>query len=223
MSLSPGFVKICGVQAPEHIDWVVGAGATAVGLNFSPASSRRVTSLQGKLLADHARSLPADLLLVGVFLDATPDAINQIVDEVGLDIAQIHLRDKSFDLTAIASPVIPVLHPSPDDGSDAVRAGIDRILATRSDIPAVLFDAWSATTIGGSGQLGNWDLAAQLTRDYPIILAGGLSPDNVARAIAEVHPIGVDVASGVETDKVKDADKINSFVANARSAFPGTS
>jgi phosphoribosylanthranilate isomerase len=219
MNLPQGFVKICGVKEPEHIEWAAASGATAVGLNFAPVSTRRISEEQGRLLAEHARSLANRPILVGVFLDVPEAEINRIAEIVGLDYVQVHIRDQPIAWVDFDRPVLPVFHPASDANLDIIRRAIDSALGSRSDIPAIFLDAYTPNAIGGTGQLGNWDAARTLVADYPVILAGGLTPENVTQAIADVQPAGVDVASGVESDKTKDQSKIKDFVANARSAF----
>jgi phosphoribosylanthranilate isomerase len=214
-----GLIKICSLRQPEQAACAAAAGANFFGLNFAPVAWRRVTIDEACAISAVAEVSGGGPAPIGVFLDQSTEEINAIASAVGLAFAQIHIHDTPIDWAAIEHPVIPVFRPTSDDDMGTVGREIDSVLIARPDITAVLLDAYSPTTVGGAGVVGNWDVAAGLSRHYPIMLAGGLTPENVAKAIATVRPMGVDVSSGVETDKVKDRVRIQAFVTNARAAF----
>jgi phosphoribosylanthranilate isomerase len=190
-------VKICGITRQVDADVAAEAGADWIGLNFWPGSKRRVT-------IDAARGIRTPLHKVGVFVNATLDEIRRAVEEVGLDRIQLH-GDEPADFWAGPPPALRVAR-----GLDALSAGEG----------VVLLDA-ATPGYGGAGEPLDWELvraAVEKTR-REIILAGGLTPANVAEAVRVVRPAGVDVASGVESSPgIKDAEKIRAFVTAARGA-----
>ena len=198
-------VKICGVIRPGSAAEVVAAGADAVGLNFVPTSPRFVTHEQAvKLLAE----LGPFAAGVGVFADA----------HSALAVADLKLRAVQVYDTEPFAPL-----PLPHILAARIRkpADLDRLakLADLSRPAAVLIDAYSPHALGGTGERAPWHLLEGWSCGLPLILAGGLTPDNVADAIHQVRPWGVDVASGVESSpRVKDPIKMRDFIAAARDA-----
>lgn len=214
-------IKICGIKTIDDAQAAVDAGADAVGLNFYEKSRRYVET---KVAADIARSLPADVALVGVFVNSSSERINDIAGSVGLQAIQLHgdepprlLKEISEDCWIVrarrwrARGILEVV----DDLETCREAG--------RKVDAVLLDAAVAGQFGGTGSILPWSAM----KDYrlsvgetPLILAGGLTPENVAEAIRIVQPHGVDVASGVEgSPGAKDHEKIHAFVQAARTAF----
>ncbi len=210
-------VKICGITRSEDAEHAVRAGADWLGLNFWPRSKRHVDrSVAAEVAtaarrAAQARSDGAGLALVGVFVNQPLAEIAEIAATVGLDLVQLHGDE------------------SPADCRDAVAAGLSIIKAltvTReSDIDSLARFPCKIFLIdtpdpgyGGSGRTCDWTLAsAAVVSGARIVLAGGLTPDNVARAVAEVRPYAVDVASGVEeVPGRKDPDKISAFIRAAK-------
>ena len=152
-------------------------------------------------------------LTVGVFANHDPDAVNEIVDECGIDLVQLSGGEPWSACLLANRQVIKVLHVAPDE---AAADAFDRIQA--GSAIAVLLDRADATAYGGTGRPLDWQEAAQVSASLPVWLAGGLTPDNVAEAIRTVQPWCVDVSSGVETDGVKDLAKIRTFVAAVKAA-----
>jgi phosphoribosylanthranilate isomerase len=181
-------------------------GADAVGFVFAP-SSRRLQPVQAY---DIVRRLPPDVLTVGVFRDEAPQRVVDIVHQVGLKAAQLHGHESPSDTAFVRERVRMVIK--------AFAAGslaLERVAEYRAD--AILVD--SATP--GSGQVFDWALAEGAPLHRRVILAGGLTPDNVADAIRRVHPWGVDVASGVERSPgKKDPILVRDFVERAKAAEP---
>ena len=228
-------VKICGLTRPEDAAAAVRAGADWLGLNFWPGSKRAIDAARGQELAAAARAAArleagregvtdtrASVTLVGVFVNQAADHIADVVADVGLDRVQLH-GDEGPEACAalaargVAAPrVIKAL-------SLAAAADVDRALAwVAAGVDTLLVDTPSAG-YGGSGRTFDWTLARALVdagaeSGCQVILAGGLTADNVAQAVARVMPFGVDVASGVETAPgIKDADAMAAFVRQARS------
>jgi phosphoribosylanthranilate isomerase len=192
---------VCGITRTEDAQLAAECGAAAVGFNFWPNSPRYCFPEHAKAISE---SLPPFVARVGVFVDSPADRIEEIVRKVGLSAVQLHGGETPQDCKRLSVPVIKAVHAT-DDLSAAELAGYD--------VAAFLLDAPSAGH-GGSGKVFDWNIAARLNLQRPVILAGGLTPSNVAQAIAAVHPYGVDVASGVEASPgVKDPEKVEAFFA----------
>jgi phosphoribosylanthranilate isomerase len=200
------FVKICGITSVEDASHAVAAGATALGFVFWPKSPRFVTP---ECAADIARAVPPGVDTVGVFVDAPIERVNETVERVGLSIVQLHGEEPAEYARAVRCPVLR-----------AVRVGD---IASVEGWPApvrLLIDAIDPEARGGTGARVDWDRAAAVARTRDVVLAGGLTPENVGEAIEKVRPWGVDVSSGVEqAPGVKDPDKVTRFVANATRAY----
>jgi phosphoribosylanthranilate isomerase len=194
-------VKICGVTRVRDAALAAALGVDFIGLNFFRDSPRFVSPRRARAIADRVRG---DVRLVGVFVNAPEAAVRRAIDDLGLDLVQFH-GDESPEFVGAL-------------GRIAVKAfplGTRRDLAQLEIYPCPNFhlvDA-RAPSRGGSGQRANWRLASEAAMKYPILLAGGLTPENVWRAIQAVRPFGVDVASGVESAPgVKDPKMMKSFV-----------
>jgi phosphoribosylanthranilate isomerase len=199
-------VKICGVTTPEDAALAAAAGADAVGVNLWPGSKRYVEPARaGAVLA----AIPSGVLKVGVFVDATAAEVAAAIEGLGLDRAQLHGDERADDYR----------HLDPGRIIRVVRVRDAASFASESGWrPALwLYDAF-VEGFGGGGVPAPWPIIAGRAR-RPFLLAGGLTPENVAAAIVAVRPDGVDVASGVEgAPRVKDPGKVARFVAAARSA-----
>jgi phosphoribosylanthranilate isomerase len=199
-------VKICGVTTPDDAAQAAAAGADAIGINFWPRSKRFVAPADAREIVD---AIPAGVLKVGVFVDAPPTEVRARMDELGLDRAQLH-GDEPAAAFAGFEPARLIRVVRVRDAASFAAAGGWR--------PGLwLYDAW-VEGFGGEGVTAPWALiAAQAQR--PFLLAGGLTPDNLAAAIAAVRPDGVDVASGVELRPGrKDHAKVEAFISAARAA-----
>ncbi len=199
-------VKICGITRLEDALAAVRLGADALGFNFWPSSKRYLPPEQARAIV---RRLPPLVTAVGVFVDPTRDEVLRAVAASGVVMAQLH-GDESPEL-CLSLPV-PVLK--------AIRIADARSLAALAsyDVRGFVLDAPSPG-YGGSGRTFDWSLVAEVAREMPIVLAGGLTPENVAEAVRAVHPWAVDVASGVESAPgVKDLEKMRRFVERAKEA-----
>lgn len=199
-------IKICGLTRAEDALAAVAAGADAIGLVFA-AGRRRVP-------LDSARAIlaavPPWFPVVGVFRDAPESEVLAALAELSLTHLQFHGREDLAYLDRFDRPLIRALPLVSDEHEAAAR----ELAAARPGVRLLVDGAE-----GGSGTACDWSRAARLARDHAVILAGGLTPANVAAAIAAVRPAGVDVSSGVESaPAVKDADRIRRFVAAARGA-----
>jgi phosphoribosylanthranilate isomerase len=199
-------VKICGITSLEDAHAAVDCGADALGFVFYPPSSRYVTAEQAEQII---RSLPPFVATVGLFVDVTPDVINETVARCGLDRVQLHGRETPEFCHRIGRPVIK-----------AIRVKNAESLRPLPDyrVSAYLLDAYVEGALpGGTGAPFSWELAVRAKPYGPVILAGGLTPENVEAAIAQVSPYGVDVSSGVErAPGVKDRRKMRQFITRAK-------
>ncbi|MFN8558906.1 MAG: phosphoribosylanthranilate isomerase [Dehalococcoidia bacterium] len=242
-------VKICGVTLPEHATAAREAGATFIGLIFAEQSRRRVTVEQAKrvvaalpprdeppsvalpLPAGHTGALwfercAAALdglatrrrpLVVGVFADQPASLVNSIADAVPLDLVQLSGHEDWESCLLIRRPVLKTerVAAGADPGEVTARAeaGTASMLHLDTAVPGHL---------GGAGVTFDWQIGRAIAARLPVLLAGGLTPDNVGVAIATVRPWGVDVSSGVETEGLKDVAKIAAFVRAAQAATLAT-
>lgn len=191
-------VKICGLMEREHVEAAVEAGADAVGFVFAP-SRRRVAIAQAKELA---RLVPDHVVKIGVFVDAEREELERAFREVPLDFIQYHGGESSGFIEKVGLPSIKVL---------SVRGSEDVMEVYDDKTEYVLFDTPGTEYRGGSGKVFDWSLLKDLPRER-MILAGGLNAGNVKEAIRQVRPYMVDVSSGVEIDRKKDATLIREFV-----------
>jgi phosphoribosylanthranilate isomerase len=211
-------VKICGVTSADNAAMVAAAGVDFLGLNFWPRSRRYLAIGSGAEVAAAARAEGARV--VGLFVDATLAEIEAVHRQVSLDVVQLHGEEPPERVAEVAVHLgLPVWKALPLGDAAAVER-----LAAYPAATAVLLDAPSAGR-GGSGQTIALELLALARRRHPardLILAGGLTPDNVAAAIAAARPWAVDAASGVELAAgQKDPRKVRSFIDAVRSVDPG--
>jgi phosphoribosylanthranilate isomerase len=202
-------VKICGITNIEDALAAVDAGATALGFNFYRPSPRYIAPQTARAIIDQ---LPLDVLTVGVFVnEQSPAIVEQIATKAGVSALQLH-GDESPDFCNQLKHryVIKVL---------AVRQNFDPARATQYNVAAIMLDAFDRKMRGGTGQTIDWSLARR-ARDLVLraFLAGGLSPENVAEAIAAVEPYAVDACSALESSPgQKDAERMRAFVKAAMS------
>lgn len=194
--------KICGITRVEDALATVEAGADAIGLVFYAKSPRAVSIEQAKAIV---AALPPFVTSVGLFVDMPRETLQALLREVPLDLLQFHGDESPADCEGFARPYIKALR---------VRADQDvaRMMAPYSGACGILLDTFVEGVPGGTGAAFDWSLVPR-EAGKPIILAGGLTPDNVAQAIAQVRPYAVDVSGGVEAAKgIKDAGKVKAFL-----------
>lgn len=194
--------KICGITRVEDALAAVEAGADAIGLVFYAKSPRAVNIEQAKAIV---AALPPFVTSVGLFVDMPRETLQALLREVPLDLLQFHGDESPADCEGFARPYIKALR---------VRADQDvaRMMAPYSGACGILLDTFVEGVPGGTGAAFDWSLVPR-EAGKPIILAGGLTPDNVAQAIAQVRPYAVDVSGGVEAAKgIKDAGKVKAFL-----------
>jgi phosphoribosylanthranilate isomerase len=203
-------VKICGITNLPDAQVAVGAGADALGFNFYDKSPRYVPPATA---AEISRCLPPYTLRVGVFVNPPEEFVRRAIGECGLNLLQFHGNEPPEFCTQFGLMSMKAFRVR-DAGS------LKELPKYRTD--AWLLDAYASDTFGGTGEKFNWRLAAEVPRPgKPFFLAGGLTPENVAEAIRQVQPFGVDVSSGVESSPgSKDQGKVRSFIKSAKSSAP---
>lgn len=200
------FVKVCGTTSEEDALLAVAMGADAVGFIFAP-SPRQVSPAA---VAQIVGRLPPEVVTVGVFRDSAAEQVVKVVNGIGLKAAQLHGRETPESVQWVVERVPLVINAFPA-GSSAIRKANDY------GAQIVMLDAPSP----GSGQVFDWTLVDGVPPGSRLLLAGGLTPDNVADAVAQARPWGVDVCTGVESEPGrKDAVKLRAFVAAAKAAGP---
>jgi phosphoribosylanthranilate isomerase len=212
-------IKICGVRELSDALVAAEAGADFIGLVFVPGRHRRLDTGSARAIVSGVKTAAGTVpQLVGLFADQPLEEVNHIIGSCGLDLAQLCGAESLGFCRQVRAPVIKVVHVASSATGDAALADLSgRILAYRAAGHLVTLDRLVEGLQGGTGQRFDWAIAAQLARrGHPFLLAGGLSPDNVAEAVAAVQPWGVDVSGGVETGGKKDPDKIRAFIHNAR-------
>ncbi len=214
-------MKICGVRRLEDALTAADAGADYLGMVFVPGRRRRIEPADARLIANGLReSATAAPKSVGLFGDQPLDEVLETIGVAGIDYAQL-CGDESIDYCREVQQragVIKALHV-PADADEATIHALERRIGAFADAGCtVTLDSEVVGLHGGTGQSFDWRVASALAERGAFLLAGGLTPDNVAGAVESVRPWGVDVSSGVETDGDKDADKIRRFVRNARTS-----
>ena len=201
-------VKICGITSVEDALSAVNAGVDAIGLVFYTESPRVVSIEQARAIVS---VIPPFVSVVGLFVNAPIPEIKSIQSQVRLDILQYHGDETPEDCLQINMPYFKAIRVKPD--TNLIQCALDF-----NSAKALLLDTYSEQAVGGTGQTFDWKLIpTKLTK--PIILAGGLTADNVGQAIKQVKPYAVDVSGGVELSKgIKDAEKISAFMQGVRNA-----
>ena len=203
-----GRVKICGITNIEDAVAAAEYGADAIGFVFQPKSPRAITPETAKNIVS---ALPPFITTIGVFVNESKLEIERIIRYVGLNIVQLHGNEPP-DACQLNRKVIKAIR---------VKDLTDLEPLKRYDVSAFLLDTYSPHTMGGTGQIFNWDIAVEAKKFGRIILAGGLNHENIEEAIKWVRPYGIDVATGVESNKKgeKDHKKLKLFIEKAREAF----
>ena len=200
-------VKICGFTEPDNARDASIAGVDAVGLVFYDKSPRNVDVQKAQEIID---ALPPFVNRVGLFVNANPSFVDEILCEVPLDTLQFHGDESLLDCTQYQMPFIKSLRVRPD-------TNVVQVAEQFSSASAILLDSFNPSSFGGTGEAFDWSLAC-VDISLPIILAGGLNSHNVSSAIRQVRPYAVDASSGVESAPgVKDIDKIEAFIRNTNS------
>ncbi len=207
-------VKICGITNVDDACAAVAAGADLLGLNFYTKSPRYIAPERAREIASQIRSSARPPLLVGVFVNSPLEEVQSILEIARVDLAQLHGDEPVRVLEQLHGRGFKALRPTSE-----TEAEIDAewFAPYAPNAPALLIDAYRRDQFGGTGHMADWSIATKMAQRYPVLLAGGLTPENVAEAVRQVRPWGVDVASGVEVSPgKKDAGKMKLFVERAR-------
>ncbi len=201
-------IKICGLTRFEDAELAVELGADALGFVFWPDSPRVV---RPEAVRDIVRHLPALPVRVGVFVNAPPDEVAYVAEAAALDVVQLHGDENVSDYEHLIPRLIKSVHLGDE-------AALESAMRLPSAVVA-LVDAVDTARRGGTGQVADWTDAARLARRRPVMLAGGLTDENVAQALLQVRPWAVDVSSGVEsTPGIKSPDRMRAFFERVREA-----
>ena len=199
--------KICGIKTLKDALAAIEAGADYLGFNFYPKSVRFIEKPACAEITSVLKREHPQIKLVGVFVNSSVEEIKDILQTCQLDLAQLHGDETPEIFAQLAPHSFRAFRGIPES-----NAGYER-----DEAPAMLIDAAVKGVYGGSGVTTDWTAAAELAKKYPLLLAGGLTSENVADAVRQVRPWGVDVASGVESAPgEKDAGKMSAFVKAVR-------
>lgn len=218
-------VKICGITNLTDAVAAAEAGADYLGFILWHGSKRAVDAASIAAIAMALRARGEAPVLVGVFVNEAPANVAAVLEQCQLDLAQLSGEEPPADAADRASPLYSRAYKALRPASLA-EAQAEAEWYTPPELrdgqPALLLDTYHPTLRGGTGETGDWDVAARLVAQVPrLMLAGGLRPENVAAAVQQVRPFAVDVASGVEAAPGrKDEGRVRAFIANARAALP---
>ena len=210
-------IKICGLSNIDSALEAGKSGADFLGLVFA-ASQRQVSPEIALPLCNAIRNLEPRPAIVGVFVNTAAREVNQIADYCSLDRVQLSGNESWQYCQEIKRPIIKVIHVS---GSKTVGEIFNEIETGYQSVkpePLFLLDSQVRDTFGGTGKTFNWQIAGEISARFPVIIAGGLNPTNVEQLVSDVRPWGVDVSSGVETNRQKDISKIIDFINAVRKA-----
>ncbi len=221
-------VKICGLTNLADVQAAVAAGADLLGFIFFLQSLRYVTPEKVRGILSAVEPQRVGVVTVGVFVNESTEIVAQTLDFCGLDVAQLHGEEPPEQLglhedipSSLRGRAYKALRPrSPEEAlALTISYALPPPLREEGRLPALLLDAYHPHLRGGTGRTGDWGLAVSLADQYPLLLAGGLSPDNVAEAVRTVRPWGVDASSGVESvPGQKDHAALRTFIAAAKAA-----
>lgn len=201
-------VKICGITNLTDALSAVEAGADALGFVFYGGSPRYIAPVQA---AEIIAKLPPFVLTVGVFVDERTEDVERAIRQSGIDVVQFHGHEPP-EACGVSRKAIKAIRVKELSDLEPLR---------RYRVAAYLLDTFTPDVLGGTGRIFNWDIALDAKQFGKIILAGGLTPENVANAVQWVHPYAVDVSSGVEAEKGrKDHDRLRLFIKRAKEALP---
>jgi len=211
-------VKICGIRDKAHALAAIEAGSNFIGLVFAP-SQRQVTTAQADEIVSAVKKYTEATAVVGVFVNMPADEVNRIASSCNLDWVQLS-GDESWEYChQITKPLIKAIRIKPGQRPEEISEDLARGVGILSSQRCVcLLDSQVRDKYGGTGMTFDWSLAQQAAEQFPVIIAGGLTQENVAQAIEIVAPWGVDVSSGVEVGGAKDIAKIRAFIEAVRRA-----
>lgn len=201
-------IKICGITSTKDLRLATQAGADAIGLVFYPPSPRHIDLDRAAEIIDQ---LPAFVTSVALFVNPAPSDVEAVLKHLSIDLLQFHGSEDEAFCRQFESRYIKALPMNPD-------VNIKELIGCYSSASAILLDAYHPEVPGGTGESFDWDRIPK-DMDSPLILAGGLNPNNICKAVKKVAPFAVDVSSGVEAEKgVKDSGKIAQFIRGVQQA-----
>lgn len=202
-------IKICGITNATDAQLAAKFGADALGFNFYAESPRYISPERARAII---ASLPPFICPVGIFVDEPPETIQMVCESCGIYTVQLHGNEPPETVGKLrAFQVIKAIRVQSERDLNQLR---------RYDVDGFVLDTYMPNMKGGTGVKFNWELAKSVTHTYPVILAGGLTPENVQDAIRTVRPYGVDVCTGVESKPgKKDRERLKKFILLAREAF----
>ena len=210
-------IKICGITEAAHALAAAEAGADFIGLVFAP-SKRQVTLERAREIVLAVKDSGKPPLTVGVFVNTAAHEVNAIADRCGLDWVQLSGDEPWEVLRDMERPVIKAIRVGQEGHAEDMMAHLEAGCELLEKDFICLLDTHVEGSYGGSGQTFDWGLVREVSEGLPVIIAGGLSAENVGQAIKTLKPWGVDVSSGVETGGVKDISKIKAFIEAVRRA-----
>lgn len=206
-------IKVCGLTVPEQARACVDLGADAIGLVFYPKSPRNVSLKQAAAITS---ALPKHAAAVGVFVNPDADFLHRAIEQCGLSVAQLHGNETPDFVAELrestrARIIKALFAEKPPDLNDAPKYAVD----------GYLVECGKGRLPGGNAMTWNWAIAEPFARNYPLVLAGGLTPDNVTQAIKACLPDGVDASSGLEAGPgIKNLEKVRNFIEQVRRTRP---
>jgi len=201
-------IKICGITNLDDAMAAVDFGADALGFVFFKESPRFISYKNAAVVI---KSLPSFITTIGVFVDEKPKEIEKITDTTGIDVIQLHGSEPP-EMCNLSRRIIKAIRVKSLES-------LDPLIYYRDIVSVFLLDTFTPNVFGGTGQIFNWDIAVEAKQFGRIILSGGLTPDNISNAVTRVKPYGVDVSSGVESEKgKKDHKKMKLFIERAKGA-----
>ncbi len=208
-------IKICGLTSVEDALEVARLDVQIIGLVFAPGR-RQISRRLAAEISCQLNKLPRRPALAGVFVNENPRIVDETARQCGLDLVQLSGDESRDDCHQIDHPIIKAIHVSSltrsEDILEYIRSGTNF-----THPPIYMLDSKEDGKYGGTGISFEWDIAGEISASFPVIIAGGLDPQNVRSLIEHVRPMGVDVSSGVETNGRKDIAKIRAFVESVRS------
>ena len=204
-------VKICGITNIDDARAAIDAGADMLGFIFYPPSPRYVTPEQARNLVFEIRNSKFEIKVVGVFVNESLEHVCAVMATAALDLAQLHGRESPEMVRELGTRAYKSIQATDLDTARTVMANYRA--SVNGNLPAFIADAPPAKLPGGNGTVADWSVAREIAKAFPILLAGGLNPENVRAAIELVQPFGVDVSSGVErAPGLKDHVKVREFI-----------
>jgi phosphoribosylanthranilate isomerase len=205
------YSKICGIKNLDSALTVQNHGADYIGFVFHKESKRYINPNEAHIIITKLKQHPSSLIkCVGLFVNSTAHAIDKIVEQCDLDILQLCGDESPEFCSGLAIPVLKVIHVSP---RSRVQDLVIQFELYKNHVNNIILDNGNPSERGGTGKSFDWSIASELSaKGYKFFLAGGLNYENIEKAISSIHPYGIDISSGVETDGVKDTTKITNVL-----------